>query len=204
MSRIFGLSLLIAFAFSCARPDASGSLHDVISNTRAKLASSAPFHADSLLSFDHAEVVRLFGEKNLMAGHTDNAFVLFPATDKEVEIIFADSTDHAKVSTVILQGKSSWVTRSGLQVGMHLKDIEQLNGKPFLFYGGGWDQGGKITNWNEGTLSASRQLCRLDRNYLMPYDMSKGDYDQHEFSSDSRDAQRGNPVLEQIILSPAK
>jgi hypothetical protein len=112
-----------------------------------------------------------------------------------------DSTLGANVKAVILNQKSGWPTRAGVSPGMTLKQLEELNGKPFLFYGGGWDLGGYVTNWNNGKLQGKIKSCRLDKNYVMPYDLSNGDYDSHEFSSDSQDAQRGNPVIEEITLA---
>lgn len=207
-------SLLTLFAlgvaFSCDRPQASASLHDVVTKpVSVTPVAKGLFHADSLLSFDFERLAKTFGEENIVEKinvssaerNTFHVVVLFPDSPKQVEIVLLDSTKHAQVKAVIIGAESTWTTRAGVAPGMRLRDLQALNGKPFLFHGGGWDEGGYVTNWKEGALQGKISSCRLDRNYIMPYDLSKGDYNAHEFSSDSRDAQNGNPVIEEITLS---
>jgi hypothetical protein len=207
-------SLIAIFAFgvvfSCNPPEGSASLHDIVSKpvTTRKVANGL-FHADSLLSFNRELLVKTFGQQNIvekqpgspMEKNNYHVVVLFPGSPKQIEIVLQDSTVKAEVKAVIIGQKSEWTTEAGVSTGMTLKELETLNGKPFLFYGGGWDQGGYVTNWKDGQLFGKINSCRLDRNHIMPYDMSKGDYDAHEFSSASRDAQNGNPVVEEITLS---
>jgi hypothetical protein len=202
---LFGLAII---AISCNRIDTSASLHQVVSKPTRAIEIQTPFPADSLLSFTYAGLVRAFGKEQLVTSETGTLLksavtvVLFPTTEKEIIIVLEDSTDQAKVSSVVLRTPSRWTTVSGLTPGISLKDVEELNGNAFLFYGGGWDQGGIITNWNKGVLDSKiLKLCRLDRKHMMPYDLSKGDYDTHEFSSSSKDAQRGNPSVEEIVLA---
>jgi hypothetical protein len=195
--------------FACSRPEGAASLRDVISKpVSTTVVTSGLFLADSLLSFNREMLVRTFGEENIVEkksespldGNNYYVVVLFPESPKQIEIVLQDSTQLAAVKAVIIGSKSNWTTRSGVVPDMTLQELQALNGRPFLFYGGGWDQGGYITNWKDGLLQG-KISCRLDRNHIMPYDMSKGDYDTHEFSSDSRDAQNGNPAVEEITLS---
>jgi hypothetical protein len=201
-----GFALLF---ISCNRVDTSASFRKIVSTpiqtTRDK---SLPFVADSLLSFSHEQVVKLFGENSLIrdpVSSVDNGsrsvVRLFAATNREVELIFNDSTLQAHVVAVTIRKNSIWTTESGLKAGMTLQDVEKLNGRAFMFYGGGWDNGGIITNWNNGAVHLRNlKNCRLDRSFVMPYDLSKGDYHAHEFSSSANDAQIGNPVIEEIVL----
>ncbi|HEY0655732.1 MAG TPA: hypothetical protein VGD65_21505 [Chryseosolibacter sp.] len=202
--------LALGVAISCDRPQASSSLHEVVSKpTTTSTVSNGLFHADSLLSFNFELLAQTFGKQNIvekvvgspMEESSYHVVILFPGSPKEIEVVLQDSTAHADVKAVIIGQNSTWTTRAGVKPGMTLKELQVLNGRPFLFYGGGWDQGGYVTNWKDGALHGEINSCRLDRNYVMPYDMSKGDYDAHEFSSDSRDAQNGNPVIEEITLS---
>lgn len=202
---LFGIAII-----SCSRPDGAASLHDVVKNpVPATNISKVTFAADSLLTFNYEDLVKTFGAENIVKKEPESFLerskyhivVLHPSTERQLEIVLQDSTMGANVKAVILNQKSAWTTRAGVSPGMTLKQLEELNGKPFLFYGGGWDLGGYVTNWNEGKLQGKVKSCRLDRTYVMPYDLSKGDYDTHEFSSDSPDAQRGNPVIEEVTLA---
>lgn len=203
--------LALGIALSCDRPAGSASsLHDVVSKpVSVAPVSNGLFPADSLLSFNFAMLANTFGEENIVEkvnvspiDRTNyHVVLLFPGSPRQIEIVLLDSTKTAEVKAVIIGSESIWTTRAGVAPGMTLRELQALNGRPFMFYGGGWDQGGYVTNWKDGTLQGKINSCRLDRNYIMPYDMSKGDYDAHEFSSDSRDAQNGNPVIEEITLS---
>ena len=201
---IFALVTVIG----CKSPDHSASLHDVVT-TGTTQVNVNPFPLDSLLTFSNKQLLEAFGKKNL-AIRGDDGFdgddpylyaILFEGTDREVELVLGDSTNEGQVVSVTARKSSHWSTRDGIAPGLKLKDLEKLNGAPFFFYGGGWDQGGYVTNWNKGKLTGKVKALRLDRNYMMPYDMSKGDYDVHEFSSASSDAQSGNPVVEEVTVS---
>lgn len=211
MLKNFVIRILVAgLLISCSRPEGAASLHDVIAQKTAAIpfVASGLFHADSLLLFNRDLLISTFGAQNIvkkksdspMDGNIYDVVVLFPDSPKQIEVVLQDSTQGAAVKAVIIGAKSIWTTRAGVVPGMTLKELQSLNGRPFLFYGGGWDQGGYVTNWKDGALQG-KVSCRLDKNHIMPYDMSKGDYDVHEFSSDSRDAQNGNPVIEEITLS---
>lgn len=200
----------LGVACSCNRPEGSASLHDIVAKpVTTRKVTAGLFHADSLLSFNFELLVKTFGQQNIVEKEAESPMernnyhivVLFPGSPRQIEIVLQDSTAKADVKAVIIGQKSEWTTLAGVSVGMTLKELEALNEKPFLFYGGGWDQGGYVTNWKGGKLLGKINSCRLDRNHIMPYDMSKGDYDAHEFSSASRDAQNGNPVVEEITLS---
>ena len=211
MSKIHLIMLgIVAIAMSCSKPEGGASVRDALSKpVPAKTISKKLLYADSLLSFNYDGLVKAFGAKNVVTKEAESFLeknnyhivVLFPSTPKQVEIVLQDTTHGANVKAVILNKGSDWSTRAGVTPGMTLKQVEELNGKPFLFYGGGWDLGGYVTNWKDGKLQGKVKSCRLDRNYIMPYDLSKGDYDSHEFSSDSQDAQKGNPIVEEVTLA---
>ncbi|HEY0740002.1 MAG TPA: hypothetical protein VGD40_01020 [Chryseosolibacter sp.] len=204
------LVLVSLAVVSCSRPEGAASVRDIAAMTvPSRKINSIPFEADSLLTLSYKDLQHLFGETNFAVKDVDSFLphgkyhivVAFAATDKELELVFEDSTADATVKAVILTEASRWSTTAGISPGMTLKELEALNGKPFLFYGGGWDQGGYVTNWNGGKLEGKVKSIRLDRNHIMPYDLSKGDYDSHEFSSDSKDAQAGNPIVEEVTLA---
>lgn len=205
---LVGMTVILV-VFSCGRVETSASLHEVVNKSQPTTEMTAPFPADSLLSYTYEQLAADFGRQSLARGAETilgtmerNVLVLYANTAKQIIMVMSDSTREATVTSVIIRKPSVWQARNGLRPGITLKEVERMNGKPFFFYGGGWDQGGLITNWNNGSMHYhSLQSCRLDRNHIMPYDMSKGDYDVHEFSSDSEDAKAGNPVVEEIVLS---
>ncbi len=52
-----------------------------------------------------------------------------------------------------LSGENSRWNVSGVKPGMTIAELEKLNGKPFRFYGFGWDNGGMVFDWGEGNLA---------------------------------------------------
>src|ERR1035438_8018997 len=75
---------------------------------------------------------------------------------------------------MICAGSSScqWHTSDGITFGTTLQRLEQLNGRPFVLAGFGWDYSGTVLNWNSGGLnnklqSKGRLLLRLDSQSLV-------------------------------------
>lgn len=66
-----------------------------------------------------------------------------------------------------LSARSLWHTRQGIRVGTPLRDLERLNGRPFILLGFGWDYSGTVVDWRGGKLqslligSQCRVLVRL-------------------------------------------
>jgi hypothetical protein len=61
---------------------------------------------------------------------------------------------------------TAWKTDDGIRLGTTLKELEQLNGRPFTLAGFGWDYSGTVYGWNGGELGArlerpGRVLLRL-------------------------------------------
>lgn len=202
-------SVLIC-CIACNKIDAPASLHKIVTDVPGHVASEpVRFALDSLLLLNRQTLMEKFGAANVVpmtaifASNSSTCTVkLLPKSENELEIMLSDSTRTGKVLSVVVRKNSHWSTATGLHTGMTLKELEILNDTSFMFYSGGWDGGGLITNWNHGKLEkANIKLCRLDRAFLMPYDMSKGDYHIHEFVSSADEAQRGNPTVEEIIIS---
>jgi hypothetical protein len=60
---------------------------------------------------------------------------------------------------------SRWGSSSGVRLGMTLKELEELNGKPFQFSGIGWDYGGGISGWDGGKLDKASIGITVDADY---------------------------------------
>lgn len=105
-----------------------------------------------------AELERLYGAENLKIeripvaeGEEQEGVVLFPGTNKEIEIIWQMATSEGKPAFVrITQDSTAWKTEAGITIGSSLEELEKVNGKPFTLYGFEWDYGGLVTSWNKG------------------------------------------------------
>ncbi len=50
-------------------------------------------------------------------------------------------------------GDSDWKLENGLTIGSTMEEVEMQNGAPFEFWGFDWAYGGRVANWNGGTLA---------------------------------------------------
>jgi len=87
-------------------------------------------------------------------GEMYKGLVLFPrATDRRIEVVFIEDKMNA-VSALTLREKaktSRWSV-AGISIGSSLADVQKANGKPFVVSGFGWDYGGFVTDFKNGTL----------------------------------------------------
>lgn len=130
--------------------------------------------------------------------------LLFPGSDKELTVKWrnGDSTlanpfDIEFVSTF----SPYWTTFEGVQVGVSLKELEELNDSTFWFYGFEWDFGG-LSQFESGKLAllSTRMGLRLKA----PEGYSDTDLlpliGDKRFNSSNKYAQKLNPVVEFIRL----
>jgi len=104
-----------------------------------------------------------------------------------------------------------WHFSSGISIGTHLKELENLNGKSFKLYGFEWDYSGTVSDWNAGNLAdffgkCGRTLLRLDRldigdaaspNERALYEEVGSD---RQFSSDNSAMRQLNPAIYSISV----
>ncbi|MGJ5036306.1 hypothetical protein ACQR13_19550 [Bradyrhizobium sp. HKCCYLRH3059] len=87
-------------------------------------------------------------------GETYKGLVLFPrAMDRRIEVGFIDDKV-ATVSGLTLRdtAKTSRWSVAGITIGASLAAVQKANGKPFVVSGFGWDYGGFVTDFKNGTL----------------------------------------------------
>ncbi|BAM89379.1 conserved exported hypothetical protein [Bradyrhizobium oligotrophicum S58] len=87
-------------------------------------------------------------------GETSKGLVLFPkAMDRRIEIAFIEDKMNA-VSGLTLRdtAKTSRWSVAGISIGASLAEVQKANGKPFVVSGFGWDYGGFVTDFKNGTL----------------------------------------------------
>lgn len=105
-----------------------------------------------------AELEQLYGAENLkmqrIAVAEDSereGVILFPGTNKEVEIIWQTATSEGTPAFVRISKDSTvWKTEDGITIGSTLEALEKVNGTPFQFYGFEWDYSGLVTDWKDG------------------------------------------------------
>ena len=161
-----------------------------------------------------AGLTRTYGKANVVAqavdlgeGETELGTTLFPADPvRQVEILWKDPLGKRWPKRVqISGGKSLWRTVHGISLGTTLKNLEQLNRKPFLLTGFDWDYSGTVVSWNNGALGQEldhpgRVLLRLmpshDHSQRLDYSSVEGDRD---FSSRHPAMQKLHPAVYQLI-----
>src|SRR4051794_443024 len=138
-------------------------------------------------------------------GETTPGTVLYTSDSlRRAEIVWKDTLSRRRPARVILRGsQSKWRVGQGISLGTSLKELEGLNGRPFVLAGFGWDYAGVITDWKGGALDSTLAGIKL---YLDPgsaqqqsaaYSQVLGDRD---YSSDLPAMQQLNPKVAQIFV----
>lgn len=177
------------------------------------------------------DLVRLLGKENvaerdtifLAEGDFMLGTILYKNTPNEVQIIWKDTLAFAIPDWVsvgswdidkIEASKSNWKTIQGVRLGTTLKELEKINGKPFSFYGFGWDLGGGASGWNGGKLTGKDGLAyfNVQLNYDFMDEKTQAIADNlmgdNEYLSNTAAAQKLNPYVSmmsirfQFILKP--
>src|SRR6266550_1204397 len=93
------------------------------------------------------DLVRLFGTSNVIdrdvdlgEGETEPGTVVFSRDPKRsIEILWKDPATKRTPKQFQIQGQESlWKTAHGISLGTSLKELERLNGRPFLLTGFEW------------------------------------------------------------------
>jgi len=84
--------------------------------------------------------------------------ILFPNSNKQVFIYYHDTL----IVDVMIKGeRADWKTKSGLTLGMSLKEVQKLNAKNFTISGFNWSHGGSVVSWEGGKLSGDSSISHL-------------------------------------------
>jgi hypothetical protein len=173
---------LLAFAtlLSCSGggKDENSSLTDSTKTDSASVLTAQSVILDDLLKVgSEKELIDIFGEDNVgydtiwgAEGMFTMGSFLFPGTHNEVQIMWEDSSNRKKIISVGIQVKydpkkdsyvlnNKWKTKDGITLGTSLEELIKLNGgKEITFYGLGWDYGGMVVSFNNGTLPGNLGL----------------------------------------------
>lgn len=119
-----------------------------------------------------ASLIALLGAENVVRdsvyigeGYYEKGTTLFKGTPDEARILWKDTVNYANPRNVMIrsaEGKpNQWLVDSGVRMGMTLKEVEKINGKPFKVAGFGWDYGGFVTDWQRGKLAGKNEVENL-------------------------------------------
>lgn len=124
---------------------------------KKELPNAVPF-AEDLLNFDsHEYLVSFFGEQNVQKDvyyfsekKLKKCSVLYGNSNRQVVFVWDDENNLRKLSYILISGiiptenampfndnisRNKWLFKSGIYSGMSIRDLLQLNGKDFNFYG---------------------------------------------------------------------
>lgn len=173
---------------------------------------------DLLVITSEADLKKTFGEENVKhskgyypegLGEYENS-LLFPGTPNEVEFVWQDDTLHfSGLAEIAIRAdregwenvdEIAWKTTDGIGVGTRLKELQDINKKPFEFGGFGWDYEG-WTNWGDGYLSTKYLSITLNYPPEVKMDKYPSLWGDVGLSSDSEIAQEANPIVYKISMS---
>jgi hypothetical protein len=167
------------------------------------------------------DLVALYGREqvqpadlSLGEGQTVPGTILFPEDPtKTLEILWKQADRHGVREARIRREGTGWRTSKGVSIGTSLKEIERINGRPFVLMGFDWDYGGTILHGNGGALGELGRQEKggiLGRTLLLRLEPRGGpqnspDYikvkGSREFSSGHPSMQALNPVVYEMIVT---
>lgn len=164
-----------------------------------------------------SDLKRIYGRKNVQntkvslgEGEYEPGTVVYPNDPtRSIEIVWKDARRKRFPERIQLTGeKSVWRTRHGISLGTRLKELERINGKPFVLLGFSWDYEGTVVSWEGGRLERDFEkdgrvvLLRLSDQTA--YEMLSEDADSvagdRDFPSSNQAMQKINPKVYQIIV----
>lgn len=93
---------------------------------------------------------------------------VYPGTPRAFTVYWVDGKYHQQIEFIRLYTEGSpWHTTDSLAIGVSLRHLLRLNGKPVSFSGFGWDYGGYVGDFNGGTLANRPLGLRLELPYTV-------------------------------------
>lgn len=151
-------------------------LYNIILESKKLLPSTEIQYAEDLLLLNtHEYLVAVFGESNVKKDlfyfseqEVNKCSILFPNTSNQVIFIWNDEENRGDIAFLILGGQANqagstsifngnqfhkWRSKQGIYLGMPLRELQTLNGKPIEFYGWDSDQPGFVVKKNTGRIN---------------------------------------------------
>lgn len=165
-----------------------------------------------------ADLTRIYGKSNIMSeelplpDHCCEPGTVIYRDDpsKTIKITWKDKNRRQFPGLIIISGqkKSLWRTTQGISIGTTLKELERINGRPFVLAGWGWDYGGYVRSWEQGKLE--KEFNRNGDVALLLYQpegkiVSEKEYESVMgsigFPSENKVMQQLNPIVTAIFVS---
>lgn len=171
MKKIFPFLLLLIVAGSCKndkkQKQEPGIVETKIDSTLVTDSSWGPIGRNA----DLVTLEGIYGKNNIRdewicgAECMDTILVtkIFPDQTPEITVYWDDSAFHKKIVMLeVFRDGNPYHTVDGLKNGSTLNDLLKVNGKKITFAGFGWDYGGFVQSFNNGTLEKSPVNFRLE------------------------------------------
>ena len=175
MKKLLVPVFFIASAWGCANDDKSENTKEdkkvnVIDSTLITDSSWGAINDRT----DFAGLQKIFGTENVKDERICGAecvdsvdvTIIYPGDRKEIVVYWQDTNYHKDIA--FLQSgmyDAPYHTASGLKIGSSLADLLRINGQKINFSGFGWDYGGYIQSYNNGTMEKSPVQFRLDLDF---------------------------------------
>jgi len=165
-----------------------------------------------------SELQKIYGLKNVRDAevdvgegeHVQGTVIYQDNPIKTIEVIWKDVHEKRRPNQVRLTGeKSVWRTRQGISLGTRLKELERINGRPFVLTGFDYDLAGTVGSWEGGKLEKQfdkrgRVILRLGYSHKSIYGLSEKELNSvggdQFFSSNNRVMQKINPKVYEIVV----
>ncbi len=185
-----------------------------IAQAPATIGCAGPFARDA----DAAALIKAFGKANVEQvaidvgeGMTEPGTVIFGKDPKRrIEVLWHDGGGRRRPSAITIREGSiltmalPFPEQRRLQVGMGLAEVEAINGRPFVIYGFGWDNGGYAGDWEGGALAKPGGGCSVSLRFDPDpkargarFDKIQGD---KTFTSSNPNMRAAKPTVSQLSL----
>ncbi|MFH2095643.1 MAG: hypothetical protein ABIJ16_08065 [Bacteroidota bacterium] len=187
------------------------STNDTVAVNEKQQEVSDEFLLDNLLAYNsEEELIAAFGKENIITEHRwgaegeyeYKASILYPETKNQVEFAWEDSVSLSGLSSIciyIFKETPDWYTSYGIKIGTTMKELEEMNGKPFRFWGFDWDYSGGAF-FEEGNLANLNMHICLNTPPGAPEKEAGEMIGDMEFTSDDAIAKKVNPIVVEITM----
>jgi hypothetical protein len=163
------------------------------------------------------DLIRIYGKENVVEtsiqnanGEDESVTELFRSDPLRSAVLeWKDPYNRRTLMNIEISGaKSLWRTTHGITLGTTLKELERLNGKPFLLSGFAWDYSGTVMSWHGGMLAQELKEVDHPGRVLLRLDCAASAYQQptylsvtgeRTFSSMNPAMQELNPTIDDVI-----
>lgn len=197
--------MLVAAGAAMVSAGPAGDAWLIVPGVRVGAITRTTSEIDLVRAYGHGNVRT--GNINVGEGVTERGTLVFPDEPiKRAAVLWKDLSNNQMPERIQITGsKTLWKTAQGITLGMSLRELERLNGRPFVLTGFGWDYGGTIISWERGALARAfatggRIILRLrPPSGLTPGALRPVTGDR-ESRSNHGTMQRLNPRVYQMII----